>query len=486
VSGDSIVVVPAQRRARPSELDRPESLRYVGRVATDPVAALADRMREDCLDAVDIDEIAAILEANGINDRVADREYGAPTVFALADRVVARTLDDADTQQLRPVAPPGPGAGRVVTDTLLRAVIYLTPLALGVGASAQVDGVPGLATTGTLLLGWGGGQALSYLGYRVLAERGPAAAARLLGGGFAALAGLWALVLLGVLGRAADGRAQIVAAVQLALFAVAAVTLVTNRERVVIAAVAPCWLATTLLHHGLGGPALLACVAALVVVAFWPVLGRAGGARARERRRWRSWRYDLGYAALFGLVGTGQAALLRTVALDGIAPHRVPIAAVPLLLGVPLIELTLVWHQRRIAAARAHLADRFAFDRRLARISAGTVAVLGGPVAAGAAIAGAVWFGLLPAGQSIAAAVLLTGVYALCLVLAAHGRAGIAAIVVWWPTLLVAGVGHWAPALVHVAPSFPETLAVATLLGAGLPGLAVAALVLRDPESYRP
>ncbi|MEV0134785.1 hypothetical protein AB0H83_40795 [Dactylosporangium sp. NPDC050688] len=75
--------------------------------------------------------------------------------------------------------------------------------------------------------------------------------------------------------------------------------------------------------------------------------------------------------------------------------------------------------------------------------------------------------------------------YALCLVLAAHGRAGTAALVVWWPTLLVAGVGHWAPALVHVAPTFTETLAVATLLGAGLPGLAVAALVLRDPESYR-
>ncbi|GAA2377382.1 hypothetical protein [Dactylosporangium salmoneum] len=475
MSGDSLVIVPAQRRARPSELDRPESLRYVGRVATDPVAALADKMRDDCLDAVDIDEIAAILEANGINDRVADHEYGAPSVFALAGRVVARTVDVADTQSLRAVPAEGPGPTRVVADTLLRSLIYLTPLAIGVGAAAEVDGVSGLATTGTLLVGWGGGQALSYLGYRALSERGPVAAARVLGAGFLGLTALWAMVLSGT-----GGRDYAVAAVQLALFAVAGVTLVTNRERVVILAVAPCWLATAGLRYGLPVIVLIGCVAVLVGVAFRPVL-RTGVKKAR--RGW--WRPDVRYAALYGLVGTGQAALLRTVALDGIAPHRVPVEALPLLFGVPLIELTLVWHRHRIAAARADLADRFAFDRRLARISAATVAVLGVPVFAGAAIAGAVWFGLLRGGQSFAAAVLLTGVYALCLVLAAHGRAGTAAIVVWWPTLLVAGVGHWAPALVHVAPAFAETLAVATLLGAGLPGLAVAALVLRDPESYR-
>jgi hypothetical protein len=476
MSGDSLVVVPAQRRARPSELDRPESLRYVGRVATDPVAALADKMHDDCLGAVDIDEIAAILEANGINDRVADREYGAPSVFALAGRVVARTLDNADTQLLRPVPAEGPRLGRVVGDTLLRAAIYLTPLAIGVGASSEVDGVSRLATTGTLIVGWGGGQALSYLGYRALSERGRTAAARLLGGGFLVLAALWSPALVGQ-----GGRAYTVAAVQLALFAVAGVALVTNRERAVIGAVAPCWLATAGLQFGLSVWLLLACVAVLTLVAFRPVLGRSD--RPRRTRKW--WRHDLRYAALYGLVGAGQAALLRSVALDGIAPHRVPVEAVPLLLGVPLIELTLVWHQRRIATARTNLADRFAFDRRLARISAGTIAALGAPVVLGAAIAGVAWFGLLRGGQPFAAAVLLTGVYALCLVLAAHGRAGTAAIVVWWPTLLVSGVGHWAPALVHVAPSFAETLAVATLLGAALPGLAVAALVLRDPESYR-
>ncbi|WP_327006502.1 hypothetical protein OHA72_04025 [Dactylosporangium sp. NBC_01737] len=482
MSADSLLVVPMQRRARLSALERGEPLRFVGRASTDPVAALADQMREDCAGAVDVDEVAAILEANGINDRVADREYGVPSVFALAGRVVARTLDTAETVTHSAFVDEGPTVRSVVTDTLVRAAIYLTPLAIGLGAASEVDGVPRLATTGTLLLGWGGGQALSYLGYRALSEQGVTAAARLLGGGFLGLAAVWALALTLVLAGAGP-RAYTIAAVQLALFAVAAVALVTSRDEH-----DPCWVATAAVAAGLGGwavPALLCGVAALLVAAFRPVVGADVSGRM-PWRRWRSWGGDIGYALLYGLVGTGQAALLGAVALDGIAPHRVPVAAVPLLVGVPLIELTLVWHQRRVAYARAVLADRAAFDRRLARISKGTVAVLCVPVGLGAAIAGAVWVGVSgPGGQSLAAAILLTGVYALCLVLAAHGRAGTAALVVWWPTLLVAGVGHWAPALVHVAPTFTETLAVATLLGAGLPGLAVAALVLRDPESYR-
>ena len=51
--------------------------------------------------------------------------------------------------------------------------------------------------------------------------------------------------------------------------------------------------------------------------------------------------------------------------------------------------------------------------------------------------------------------------------------------------LLVVGLSSGASALVQVAPRFTETLAAVTLLGASLPGLVLAALVLRDPESYR-
>jgi hypothetical protein len=483
MSGDFALTVPAQRRPI-GAVDPASSVRFVGRAPTDPAAVLAARMRLDCVAAVDVDEVAAILEANGINDRVAAREYGAPTVFALANRVVASTRYEAP----RIVTVEGPRTRRVIVDTLVRAAIYLMPLGIGLGAASEVDGVPSVAVTGTLLVGWGGGQALSFLGYRALANRGASAAAGLLGAGFLVLTVAWCTVLFCV--GVPWPRGFLVAGAQLALFAVAAAALVTNRERAVLLWALPCWLSTVYIWLGGGPPAvvaLLLCLLLLTVAAFRPVLADfPTGPTMLSRRRWRSWRSDLSNAFLYGAVGTGQAALLTIVALDGIATTRVPPEAIPLLVGVPLIELTLVWHQRRIAAARAALDDRAAFDRRLAQVSAGTVAVLAFPVLAGAALAVAAWAGAHPpGGQALAASVLLTAIYALCLVLAAHRRAGTAATLVWWPALLVAGLSSGASALVQVAPRFTETLAAVTLLGASLPGLVLAALVLRDPESYR-
>lgn len=481
MSADSTVTVPTQRR-RITALDPAANGRFVGRVPTDPVAALARRMQRACIDAVDVDEVAAILEANGINDRVAEREYGVPSVFALASRVVARGIADCPTVVALPPVVEVPTVGQVARDTLLRAAIYLTPLAIGLGAASQVDGVPPLAVTGTLMVGWGGGQALSYLGYRAQSEHGDRAAARLLGNGFLLLTSAWLAVLALVGVHAARGFA--VAGVQLSLFAVAAVALVTNREKSIVGWAAPCWLSTVGIFAGLGGAAvaaLLVSVAVLVGVAFHPVLRRGP-----TGLRLRAWRRDFGVALVYGAVGTGQAALLTVVAIPGVSVTRLPPEALPLLVGVPLIELTLVWHHRRIAAARAALYDRFSFDRRLARVSAGTAVILATPVVVGALLAVATWMGVpVPGGQALAAAILLTAIYALCLVLAAHRRAGTAAILVWWPALLVAGVTMWASALTRVSPHFTETLATATLLGASLPGLLVAALVLRDPESYR-
>jgi hypothetical protein len=469
------------------------AVRFIGRAKADPVNALAIRMRAACLAAVDVDEVAAILEASGINDRVAVREYGASSVFVLAGRVIARALDDSPTvlvDQPDPVA--GEPARRLVVDTVVRAALYLTPLAVGLAAASEVDSVPSVAATGTLIVGWGGGQALAYLGYRKLGERGPAAAARLLGAGFAAVATGWCTVLAAT--GVAGPRPVVVAVTQLAMFSVAAVALVTGRERRVVGYAVPCWLAAGALALGYRRPAvvaLLVAVAVLVGCAFAPAFQRTGTRRGGGRRvallvRWRAWSDDLGRALLFGCVGTGQATLLVSVALDGVAPSHVAPGTVPLLIGVPLIELCLVWHQRRVGAARARLADRAVFERRLRAVSTGTVAVLAVPVVAGGVCAVAVWLGgHPPGGQPLAIAILLTGVYALCLVLAAHRRAGTAATLVWWPALLVLVVGAAAPAVGRVAPHFADTLAAATLLGAGLPGLAVAVLVLRDPESYR-
>jgi hypothetical protein len=487
MSAESALAVPAQRRPI-SALDPAASAVFIGRAAADPVIALAARMRYACATAVDVDEVAAILEANGINDRVAAREYGVPTVFALATRVIARTGQDPPTLVER-AGDRGPGARRVFVDTLIRSLSYVTPLGIAFGAQSQVRHLPMLVTTGTLVLGWGCGQALAYLGYRVLNDRGRTPAARVLGLGFLGILGLWLLVLAAV--GVHQPRPLVVAVVELALFAVTAVALVTNRQRAVLAWTVPCWLATAGIAAGLGRPAvvaLLASLAMLTVMAFRPALGGPDPAAPMipARARWQTLRADLSRAVIFGMVGCGQAVLLILVAFKGSSTFGLPPELVPLLIGVPLTELALVWHQRRVAAARAVLENRAAFDRRLNRLSSGTVAMLAVPVVVGAGIAGAAWLGAdPPGGQSVAAAVLLTAVFALCLVLAAHRRPTTAAILVWWPAFLIGGVSSWAPALVQVTPSFTETLAAATMLGASLPGLVVAAFVLRDPESYR-
>jgi hypothetical protein len=490
MSAESALAVPAQRRPI-SALDPAGSSVFIGRVSlpsSDPVNALAARMRYACATAVDVDEVAAILEANGINDRVAAREYGVPTVFALATRVIARTVENPPTLVDRS-ADRRPGARRVFVDTLIRSLSYVTPLGIAFGAQSQVRHLPMLATTGTLVLGWGCGQALAYLGYRVLNDRGRTPAARVLGLGFLGILGLW-LVMLAAAG-VHQPRALAVAAVQLVLFAVAAVALVTNRQRAVLAWTVPCWLSTVAVAAGLGRPAvaaLLTSLAVLTAVAFRPALGGHDPdvPSTPARTRWQTWRADLSRAVIFGMVGCGQAVLLILVAFRGSSTSGLPPELIPLLIGVPLTELALVWHQRRVAAARAVLENRAAFDRRLNRLSTSTVAMLAVPVVVGAGIAGAAWLGAdPPGGQSVAAAVLLTAVFALCLVLAAHRRPATAAILVWWPAFLIVGGSSWAPALVRVAPSFTETLAAATMLGASLPGLVVAAFVLRDPESYR-
>lgn len=490
MGADPVMRVPLARRPFVSSLDPLSSETFAGQARADPVLALAIRMRVACASAIDVDEVAAILEASGINDRVAAREYGAPTVFALAAEVLAQAPPrDPGGPAVADSATPPFRAVRVLAETLMRTSLYFTPLVIGVGAAHQVQGVGGLPTLGTLVVGWGCGQAFAYLGYGALGVRGPAAATRLLAGGFAVVAAVWSAVL------ALDGtpwpRGYAVAGAQLALFAVTAAALVTGRERTVLASAVPCWVAAGAVWLGGGHLALAALGAALLVlvlVAYRPAVRRGD---RRSGGRWRSRRQEYSAAIRFGFVGSGQAVLLVIVALSGPNPTAVPPEAVPLLCAVPLIELALIWHQWRVNSARAALDDRVLFGRRLARVSRDTALVLSIPILAGAVLVALTWTDgavagvTVPGGGRTAAAVLLCGLYALCLILAAHRRTGTAAVLVWWPALLITVVGQLASANGGAPAHVQDVLAAATLLGTALPGLAVVVFVLRDPESYR-
>jgi len=210
-----------------------------------------------------------------------------------------------------------------------------------------------------------------------------------------------------------------------------------------------------------------AAIVVLLLVAYGPATARGDWFRPRPR--------EAAAALAYGAVGAGQAVLFASVVLAGDDLMRMPVAAVPLLIGVPLAELVLVWHQRRVAATRAALTDRWQYPRRLTRVSLATLGVLAVPVVAGAALT------VATTGR-LAAAVLLTAVNALCLVLVAHRRLGLAALLVWWPAVLI---GVLYRALPPAAAGPIDTLVAVVLFAVCLPGLGVVAMVLKDRWSYR-
>jgi hypothetical protein len=428
-------------------------------------------MTRVCRSAVDTDEIAAHLEANGVNDRIAARDYGAADVFTLAARMRAE-------QSGHPV--PGPAARPAVAQLtvpriagavvaiVVRTCLYLTPAVVAIGTAELFTGLAAPAGPGALIFGWACAQALAFLGYRALGAGGPAPAARTLGIGFVAATLGWAAVMFSY--GVTDPWSHAVAAGQMALFATTSVALVTGTERRVLAAAAGVWAATALAASG-AGPAgrwlIVAAVVALVAVAYLPALRRGGRFRPRAA--------EAGTAFAHGAVGAGQAVLFASVVLAGADPGRIPAAAVPLLLGVPLAELLLAWHQRRVIATRAALTDRWQYGPRLARVSAATVAVLVVPVASGAALA-------IGGTGRLAAAVLLTSVFALCLVLVAHRRLGLATLLVWWPAVLI---GVLLRTLPTAGAPLVDTLMAVVLFAVCVPALGVVALVLGDRWSYR-
>jgi hypothetical protein len=481
LSADSVTQI--RQPARPPRL--PEQTQRAG---GESIHQLAERMRPVVAIAVDADEVAAVLEASGINDRVARNEYDVTSVFSLASLLLqsgSRTAEQAaiaDVESRTLSAPIFP-----VRDTLIRAALYLTPTVVALGAAAHVGGLPAITTKGALVFGWGIAQALAFLGYCVLGTDGRAAAARLLAVGFvvatvAFTAVLWQL-------RVPWPAGYVISGAQLALFASTAVALVTGTERRVLACAVPCWLsagAMALGYDRYASAALLASLSLMLLVAYLPGFRRSTFTWPRARQ--------LAAAVGYGAVGTGQAILFVLVVLTGSGSGLVPIDAVPLLVGVPLTELLLVWHQRRVADGRARLDDRAAFGRHLKRVSRGTVVVLALPVLAGAALCVPVLAGnglfagrldALPGQPRIATAVLLTGVFALCLVLVTHRRLVTAAILVWWPAALIALTGRMLPQYAHLPLTFTNWVTGLTLFAVCLPALVVVALVIRDPWSYR-
>ncbi|MFI2369748.1 hypothetical protein [Streptomyces sp. NPDC018833] len=277
---DTLPVLPRQR----------------GGTAADPMDALADRLHDMIAAAVHPDEIAAVLESDGMTDDHIRLTYGRPDSFTLAEELYAKV------PRAHP-EPPGPPADpwRVsLIGCLLRGLVFALPGLAYVTAAPQLAGADLAPLLAGALTGWMWNQALSHRAYSWLALGDRAAAVRCLRAGAPAGAALGTAAALLFTGPGQWSSAVFSAAQSLYLSAATAL-LVLGRERALLCCLLPLPAGTVLvlLHEGVPlwartGLLLVPLTASLTTAALTlrtgassqgrePAPGRSGaGGRARS------------------------------------------------------------------------------------------------------------------------------------------------------------------------------------------------------------
>ncbi|MFD7626206.1 hypothetical protein ACFV7Q_09180 [Streptomyces sp. NPDC059851] len=211
-----------------------------GAPAADPMDELAERLDPFLAAAVHPDEIAAVLESDGMTDEHIRLTYGRRDSFDLAEELYARV------PRAFPEPPEQPDPWKVpLAACLLRGVIFALPGLAYVLGAPLLEGPPdrlGLpAGTLTLLagalIGWVWDQTLSHRAYSWLGLGDRAAAGRtlLVGAPTGALLGIAAALTV----PGGPPFSYAFAAGQAVYVGAATVLLVLGRERLLIAALAP-------------------------------------------------------------------------------------------------------------------------------------------------------------------------------------------------------------------------------------------------------
>jgi len=412
---------------------------------------------------------------------------------------------------------------------LVRCALHAGPLSVAIAAAGPLGGVAWQVPTGTLLLGWSAAQALAGVGTIVARRAGPGAGARVVGLGFVAAAALWCtLVLLAPpdLVGAERARAAAIGVCGLAALGTVTAALVTRSEAAVVRWSLPCWLLAAVGIAGAIGDTwvdripitllLPLAIAAAATRAFRPALGRTATfvPRADDLRgvagrlvpgktatfvlraddlRGVAGRLVPGKTATFVLraddlrgvagrlvLGAGQAACAALLWHAG-PPAATSPAVLPLVATVPVVEALIAWHRRQVSAGLDLAESAEEFRAHVGDVTVVTVAALLPPLAAGAALALAAY--RLPGGGAregvlvFAGGILLSGVLALTLLLAARDRTAVAAALAVAPPLAAA-----ATPLVPVLPPDPLPTVVAILAATHLVGLLTVAHTAADPR----
>jgi hypothetical protein len=376
------------------------------------------------------------------------------------------------------IIPPTPAVSRrrrrgSLSAALLRSALYLGPV------SAAVAGGPALARVAwpvimlTMLFGWIAAQALTSVGVAVAARAGSAAACRLVGGGFAALAGLWcALVWVAPAALLGPhrGLALVVGLGGFATLATITAALVTRAELAVVRYCLPCWLLAVAAVAALAGKPvpglpvgtlLPAAIVVALVRAFRPAM-LPGGAR----RSYRPTSAELRRAGGHLVIGASQAICVGLLWRSAPAESAVPFW-LPLLLAVPILEALIGWHTDQVEGGQVR------------GVTLVTLAGLLPPFAMGAALAVAA--DRLPTGPpahtvlALSGSTLASGVFAITFLLAARGRTAVAATLAAAPPLAVPLLK-----LLPLPAAGPLPNAVGVLAVTHLAGLLVVALTAAD------
>ncbi|MEV8626582.1 hypothetical protein [Streptomyces sp. NPDC051079] len=431
---DTLPAIPRQRAASPDPAGRP--------LAPDPMDELADRLDALAAAAVHPDEIAAILESDGMTDSHIRLTYGRADSFALAEDLYARTERRHSAPEPPKVAPWHTG----LAGCLLRGVVFALP------GLAYVLGAPLLATgpgrhglpPGTVPLfagavtGWVWNQALSHRAYTWLGlgDRRAAARALLTGAPAGALAG--AAVAVAAAGPG-EGPAALFGAGQAVYLGAATVLLVLGRERALLGALLPLAGAVPAFRHDLPEPLrialLLASLGATTVCAALALRPAPDAPPARRGRGGPPFAASLPY----GLFGLGSGLLVLYAGADAVIALTLSMGPAEWLLhrfrGASLTRLSL-------------LTTAYEFRRAVTCMLARCLGAYLGVLAALTLTAAALWPGAEAVGPGRIGSLLLVGaVLWLGLLLQAFGGVSSAAVV----CLLAAGAQTLVPAAGPVA-----------------------------------
>ncbi|MFG1947735.1 hypothetical protein [Nonomuraea sp. NPDC048826] len=205
-----------------------------------PIDDLIEPMDASLARAVEPLQVAAILESEGLNDKIARERYGHTDVFSLAEtafsRVAAKAVPpvpDAPLRRARPVA------------QILHGLLYGLPAALLPAASGLVGTqwlMPGLVfTTG---IGWVVGSAAAQLAYTLVGRGCPRSAGRVLRTGLVIGVGCAALTATGLaLAMGAPVALVALCITQIAFQIASGILLFYRREAWLAAMMAPAVLA---------------------------------------------------------------------------------------------------------------------------------------------------------------------------------------------------------------------------------------------------